>query len=154
MLRVTVSPPQARTPISLPRLHTSCCLHSLRRGGSQRRHQSAHTCSTKRIFNDTSLHRHHPTITAPSCCWISAHKHRDFRYVIVEVSLLRRCIAGWRNGDAMATAMDGATAMRWRRNGNNDAMATTAGGSLAAARRQRRRRCWQRYRMMAVAAEA
>jgi hypothetical protein len=54
----------------------------------------------------------------------------------------------------MATAMDGATAMRWRRNGNNDAMATTAGGSLAAARRQRRRRCWQRYRMMAVAAEA
>jgi hypothetical protein len=54
----------------------------------------------------------------------------------------------------MATAMDGMTAMRWQRDGNNNATATTGGGSLAAARWRWQRRWWQRYRMTAVAAEA
>ena len=46
---------------------------------------------------------------------------------------------GWRDGNATATAMDGATAMRWQRDGDYDATATgrrrrmaVAGGSAGA----------------------
>ena len=55
---------------------------------------------------------------------------------------------GWRDGDATATAMDGATAMHPQRNGDNDVTATmgavvaalqndnSGGGSLAAEQRR------------------
>ena len=56
-----------------------------------------------------------------------------------------------RNGDATATAMDGARAMRWQRNGDNDATATMGGSSLAGAWR---RRWWLQDRTTTVTAEA
>ena len=58
---------------------------------------------------------------------------------------------GWRDGNATATAMDGATAMRRQHDGDNNVTATTGGGSAAAARQ---RRWWLRNRTTAVTTEA
>ena len=54
---------------------------------------------------------------------------------------------GRRNGNATASAMDGATAMHRQRDGDNNAMALTGGGA-------KEQRQWRRYRTTAVAAEA
>jgi hypothetical protein len=56
-----------------------------------------------------------------------------------------------RDGNTLAMAMDGATTMRWRCNGDNNETAMTGGSSLVVAQR---RRWWLRNRMTAVTAEA
>ncbi len=62
-------------------------------GGSQSRHHSACKRQQNEQFDVTSSRRQYPTVPATSCRGIDARFDRDTGYVVINVSLLRRCIA-------------------------------------------------------------
>jgi len=80
-------------PIPITRLHTSC-VYLLPRGGGVCRASITAACERqqKEQFDVTSSHRQYPTVPATSCRGIDALFNGDTGYVVIDVSLLRRCV--------------------------------------------------------------